>query len=155
MKLKLLFCVPWILAGCASGGEIASVPQPGSVEHRLHSEVMERYAAYKTFNEPKVLSACISDVASRSPRFRVHRVFAWSTAQTSDGLIFAGKLRSNAIQTCLGWSAAENIDCDCLMMDSNGKNVLALPGGGTTVKPQSPKATPKLEQGPKKTQTKI
>lgn len=93
----------------------------------MHTQIMMRYTAYKTLNGPKVLSGCISDVPNRRPRFRAHQVFAWHTGQTSDKQIFAGKLRQNALQTCMDWAAAENVDCDCFMIDSNDKNVLDLP----------------------------
>lgn len=129
--IRALMCLlgTVLLVGCSSEDtgsalSLGEAPSPAAV--RTHKAVMDHYKVYTTLPEPKVLTGCFVDDASKSPPLRLRRVFAWHTAQSSDGPIFAGQLRREAMKSCLGWGAGENLDCDCRLIDMSGKNVLKL-----------------------------
>lgn len=118
-----------LLVGCSNGGgeQALSVGSPPSADAiKVHSAIMERLKSYGSLQDPKVLTGCFSEAPGASPPVRVRRVFAWHTSQASDIPVFAGKLRREAVKTCEGWAASENVDCDCKLIDVSGKNVLDL-----------------------------
>ena len=118
-----------LLLGCSGAETGDALPfgePPSQNSERIHKFVMDNYKAYGSLSEPKVLSGCFTDAPDKSPPVRLRRVFAWHTGRSSDIPIFAGQLRREALKTCLGWAAGENIDCDCKLIDISGKNVLDL-----------------------------
>jgi hypothetical protein len=95
----------------------------------VYEYVMEQVGEYGGLPEPKVMVACINWDAPTALGYNVRNVFVTYTGITSDRPIFAGKLAQDAKRRCKKWAKSEMIDCTCQRLDSNGKNVLKVPGG--------------------------
>ena len=88
---------------------------------------MEKLKYYGPLNEPKVMVICVDWDAPSASGIHIRNAFTTYTSITSDAPIFAGELARDAKYRCKKWAKAENIDCTCQMLDSNGKNVLKVP----------------------------
>ncbi len=96
-------------------------------ETEIYDLVMDWVGDYGQLNEPKVMAICIDWDAPTASGFRIHNAFTTYTGITSDRPIFASELARNSKSRCKSWAKAENIDCTCQMLDSNGQNVLKVP----------------------------
>ena len=113
-------------AGGTARGTVVRPAPPGGQAEAIHARVMAAVPAYLTLNEPKVMVACIDPEPEPPENWRVHQVFTTYTARTSDVPIFLTQLANNALHRCSEWGRAEGIDCNCLPLDKNGRNVLDL-----------------------------
>lgn len=126
------------LAACAEGGPAGRAPGPDG--QAIHADIMKKVPDYAKLGEPKVMAACIAlpKGADAQPtadgaqprtdpaRPQVRRVFIHYTGSGSDRPIFSGELMHGALTTCDAWRTDTGTDCECLRVDSNGKNILPL-----------------------------
>ena len=106
---------------------VAQSQARSDLENRVHKAIMDEMTEYTKINRTKVMSICIGKNPSKSVPYDFENVFWSYTAEYSDIPIFATKLEQHTLNRCKGWAAKEHKDCDCYILDKNGKNVLELP----------------------------
>jgi len=98
-----------------------------SLAEEIHDYVLKLVPQYRTIHQTKAMAVCIEWDSPTPPPIKIHNVFITHTDSGSDLPIFTPKLRRDAVRRCKGWAARENANCECHVLDENGKNVLRLP----------------------------
>lgn len=97
----------------------------------VHRAALALLQEYRIEVNTKVLTACVAwpgqSEAAADEDAVLRGLFAARTDLSSDGQVPTNRLAIHAKRACLGWAARERIDCGCVDVDKNGRNVFAAP----------------------------
>lgn len=124
MRILIAAAAMWIL--CFAGAD-AQDSNKKALADEIHDYVMEHNKEYDRYTRTKAMVLCVDWDSDTPSGISLHMTFSWVTEIGSDVPIFTADLRRRALRSCKGWRAKENVDCDCEVLDEDGKNRLKVP----------------------------
>ena len=121
-----------ILAGCAGAPPSApQTPEQTAVSQALWSRAMDKASGYEKRPRTKSMYLCVAwpDGAGRS--FNIGGIGVAGESEGTDRPISLGRLQSFAEERCKVHEAEKA--CTCQELDRNGRNVLVVPEGVTSL----------------------
>lgn len=98
-----------------------------AIAQQLYSSIIENVEEYTNNTNSKVLVGCIDWRTSTINDLNIF-YFHWShTAEGSGGQVFVTHLMRSVMNNCDRNRKSEEIDCQCVPIDKNGRSVLEVP----------------------------
>ncbi len=92
-----------------------------------YERIIESFAAYKAQSRTKSLAGCINWSASTPKNMNVQILRSVNTGEGSDRPFTPGRLMRMALDNCKNGRAENNLDCECVPIDRDGKSALKFP----------------------------
>ena len=98
-----------------------------SVADALHGSIMRMEPRYTQYSEQKALAGCFDWERSTPDKPAVQYLAVSTPFNRGRGSVSVGRLASNALDRCHRARRRNEAECECQVIDRNGRNVLAPP----------------------------